>query len=65
MTEADIIYKPLDWFLYDIGLRHEGVKAKFGDKLAACHSLSFYYGFRITCSAKISTIFFKIALSLT
>ena len=29
MTEADIIYllrKSMDWFLYDIGLRHERVK---------------------------------------
>ena len=26
ITEADIIYKPVGWFLYDIGLRHERVK---------------------------------------
>ena len=29
MTEADIIWKPsksMDWFLYDISLRHERVK---------------------------------------
>ena len=29
MTEADVIYKSMDWFLYDIGLRHESVNLKF------------------------------------
>ena len=26
MTEAPIIWKPMDWFLYDRDLRHERVK---------------------------------------
>ena len=26
MTEADLLRKSMDWFLYDIGLRHEKVK---------------------------------------
>ena len=26
MTEANLLCKSMDWFLYDIGLRHERVK---------------------------------------
>ena len=26
MTEADMLRKSMDWFLHDIGLRHERVK---------------------------------------
>ena len=29
MTEADIIQKPMDWFLYDNGFRHERIKVVF------------------------------------